>query len=165
MTHINPEMHRAIGSVIDWRVSYPIGDSDIRRWSVAVCYPEDAEMALVSSDGVHIAPEEFNPFAWGVKARRSSPVEIDPRDTDRPEKMIGVRGPGLKYQVAGGLDVEYGSPMQVGDVIRSDVRLVGYTERVGKNGPMLFTVTEDIWVDQDARWIKTILETSIRYGR
>ena len=50
--------------------SYPISDSDIRRWSIAAYWPEtpprefwDAEFAKTTTAGGIVAPPDFNPFA------------------------------------------------------------------------------------------------------
>ena len=59
------------GSSCDSATSFPITDSDIRRWAIAVYYPEpaprlfwDAEYAAGTVHGGIVAPEDFNPFAW-----------------------------------------------------------------------------------------------------
>ena len=72
-THITDEMRAAVGRELARMTSYPITDSDIRRWAVAVYYPEepprlfwDADYAAGTSFGGIVAPEEFNPFAWMV---------------------------------------------------------------------------------------------------
>ena len=70
-TYITDEMSNAVGRELARMTSYPITDSDIRRWAVAVYYPDepprlfwDAEYAAGTPYGSVVAPEEFNPFAW-----------------------------------------------------------------------------------------------------
>ena len=70
-THITDAMRALIGREYGERESYPISESDIRKWALAVYYPEepprlywDAEYAAQTSYGGIVAPEEFNPFGW-----------------------------------------------------------------------------------------------------
>ncbi|OBY29222.1 hypothetical protein ACT18_24230, partial [Mycolicibacter kumamotonensis] len=39
-TYVSEQMRQCVGRELDRRVSYPIASSDIRRWAVAVYYPE-----------------------------------------------------------------------------------------------------------------------------
>jgi hypothetical protein len=48
-------------------------------------------------------------------------------------------------------------------VITSENRLDSYSEREGKLGLMLFTVTEDTWTNQDRTVVKRSRMTLIRY--
>ena len=71
-SHISREMADAIGGVLSERVSYPVAESDIRRWAIAVYYPAepprqfwDAAYAKSTRHGGIVAPEDFNPFAGG----------------------------------------------------------------------------------------------------
>jgi hypothetical protein len=168
-SHITAQMRAAIGQVVDWRVSFPVSESDIRRWAVAVYYPDqpprrfwDADYAQRRYRGVQ-APEEFNPFAW-LAASQTTPV-IAPglRDPDKLEKAIGIAGPGLRHQVNGGSETSYGAPMRPGDVIRSETRLKEYRERRGRLGLMLITLTEATWTNQRGEHVRTSIDTSIRY--
>jgi hypothetical protein len=77
--------------------------------------------------------------------------------------MLGIPGPGLKYQLNGGMKVEYGTRMRPGDVITSVTRLAGYSEREGRLGLMLFTVSEQTWTNQSDELVKRIKMTGIRY--
>lgn len=169
MSLVSAAMRAAVGSVTDWRVSHPIAVSDIRRWAIAVYYPDDPPRAFV--DEVHaerahggmVAPAEFNPFAWSVASAMRPAVTPANRDTDRLEKAIGIAGPGLENQLNGGNSVVYGVPMRPGDVIRSETRLKEYREREGRFGPMLITLTEVVWTNQDGELVSTGVDTSIRY--
>lgn len=56
------------------RTSFPICESDIRRWAIATYWPEkppalywDAEYAKSTRYGGVIAPPDFNPFAWPLE--------------------------------------------------------------------------------------------------
>ena len=88
---------------------------------------------------------------------------INSTDPDRTEKELGISGPGLKFQVMGGMESSYGVRIRPGDVIRSLNRLHSYVEREGRFGLMLFTVTEDTWTNQHGGLVKTIRNTLIRY--
>lgn len=161
-------MRTAIGSVVDWRVSFPVSESDIRRWAVAVYYPEPppqryVDPASATATGGIVAPDEFNPFAWLVAEERQPAIAPMVRDTDKMEKAIGIRGPGLAHQINGGSAVRYGAPIRPGDVVRSHTRLLEYREREGRMGLMLITVTEVEWTNQHGDRIRLGHETSIRY--
>jgi hypothetical protein len=161
-------MRGAIGAELGRTVSFPITDSDIRRWAVAVYYPEDpprlfwdADYAATTSHKSIVAPEEFNPFAW--MAAGGPQAAAAGHDPDMTEKTVGIAGPGLKFQLNGGSEVEYGVRMRPGDVITSVRRLSDYREREGRLGLMLFTVTEDTWTNQSNEVVKTSKATLIRY--
>lgn len=161
-TRITDEMRSALGAVVDRRVSFPVSASDIRRWVIATHHPEPAPPELLAPGAA--APAEFNPFAWMVAEQLEPAMPYGPRDADRYEKAAGVRGPGLPFQVAGGLEVDYGVDMHTGDVIVSVTTLEAYRERTGRLGLMLFTDVRDEWTNQDGQRVKVIHETSIRYA-
>jgi N-terminal half of MaoC dehydratase len=167
-TVISDDMRKAIGGELGRSVSFPITDSDIRRWAVAVYYPDapprmfwDAEYAGGTGNSGIVAPEEFNPFAWmSSEGPQKAAATNDP---DMIEKTLGIEGPGLKFQLNGGMEVEYGARMRPGDVITSVRRLAEYREREGRLGLMLFTTTEDVWTNQNDELVKTSRSTVIRY--
>lgn len=164
-THISAEMRAAVGSVVEWRVSFPVAASDIRRWAVATYYPDPPPRRSwdEATRGGLIAPEEFNPFAWMVADAMVPAIAPERRDTDRLEKAIGLAGPGLRNQLNGGSRVTYFEAMRVGDVIRSETRLHEYSEREGRLGLMLITVTESTWTNQRGERVRLGYDTSIRY--
>jgi hypothetical protein len=168
-THVSEAMRNASGALIERRVSYPIAASDIRRWAIAVYYPDpappifwDEEVAAASASGCLVAPEEFNPFAW-MAAEPKGPQVLNRADPDFIERQIGIEGPGLRFQLNGGIEVEYALPMRPGDTITSERRLSDYTEREGRLGLMLFTTVEDTWTNQDGEIVKRQRQTGIRY--
>jgi hypothetical protein len=61
------------------------------------------------------------------------------------------------------MEVDYGVRMRPDDVITSVSRLAQYHEREGRLGLMLFTVTEDVWSNQDDDEVKRTRSTLIRY--
>lgn len=164
-SNISPEMTAAIGTEISRRVSFPVTDSDIRRWALAVYWPEEPPARFLRGDGPLTAPHEFNPFAWASAEVTTHPAGAvaEQNDPDSTEKQIGLAGPGLKFMLNGGMEAEYGDPIRSGDVITAVNRLASYTERSGRLGLMLFTVMEDTWTNQDGALVKRGRTTLIRY--
>jgi hypothetical protein len=156
-------MRNAVGRAFGRRTGFPVSSSDIRRWAIAVYYPEPPPEALWKPGEDVQAPEDFNPFAWMTAAGPSDGSDGDPNDTDNTESQLGIAGPGLKFQLNGGLEVEYGVPMRPGDVITSVSRVTNYSEREGRLGLMLFTVIEDVWTNQDGAEVRRGRITLIRY--
>lgn len=155
--YVSEQMRGCVGRELDRRVSYPIAASDIRRWAVAVYYPELPPPKFWAADEL-VAPEDFNPFAWLIADPPGPPPVL--RD---PEQVLGVAGPEVKVRLRGGMEVEYGVPMRAGDVITSVRRLAGYDERDGRRGPMLFTTIADDWTNQRGEVVKNFQFTFIRF--
>lgn len=169
-SNITTAMRDAVGRQLTRRVSFPVAESDIRRWAIAVYYPQepprrfwDGTYAKSTRYGGIVAPEDFNPFAWMTAEEEVPSVELGDNDPDRTELMLGITGAGLKFQLNGGMAVDYGAAIRPGDVITSVNRLSGYTEREGRLGLMLFTTMEDSWVNQDGDLVKRTSLTLIRY--
>lgn len=162
-SYITADMKSILGAVVDRRVSHPVAQSDIRRWFIAIHYPESPPTDCLADDAM--ATEDFNPFAWHVAEKMAPKIVHGPRDPDKYEKSAGVAGPGLKFQIAGGFDVEYGVGVRAGDVITSVTTMQDYRERTGRLGLMLFTVVRDKWTNQVGETVKIAYETAIRYGR
>ena len=68
-------------------VAPPVSISDIRKWAIAIYWPEtpaklfwDEDYAKTTRYGGIIAPQDFNPFAWPIdrppRASRSSPRTV-----------------------------------------------------------------------------------------
>lgn len=137
---------------------------------MAVYYPEPPpEMfwkagAGLGDSGSILAPQEFNPFAWmtsdGPEPTAAGAPEYDP---NKHFSILGVAGPELKYQVNGGVEVVYGQPMRVGDVITSSTHIAELSEREGRLGLMLFTTTETVLTNQDDAEVRRERMTIIRY--
>jgi hypothetical protein len=160
-TNVSDAMRGALGNLLTRRVSYPVAASDIRRWALATYWPEKPPQPFLEAAS---APEDFNPFAWAVAASETSGDDApDSNASDRTEQLAGVPGPGLQFMLNGGLETEYGAPISPGDVITSENRLESYSEREGRLGLMLFTVTEDTWTNQDGAVVKRSRMTLIRY--
>lgn len=169
-THITDAMRGAIGGVMGRQVSFPITASDIRRWAIAVYWPDDPprlywdeDYAKTTRHGGIIAPDEFNPFAWMVAEKYDPPIKVEGLDPGRTEKMLGVEPPAVKFQLNGGQDTEYGVTMRPGDVITSLMTLGSYSERAGRHGLMLFTIFEMTWTNQRDELVRRTRRTLIRY--
>jgi hypothetical protein len=169
-TAISPQMRQVIGSELSRMVSYPVSESDIRKWAVAVYYPEepparfwDEESARHSRAGGIVAPEEFNPFAWMRAEPKGAKPSSAATDADSTERSLGIEGPHLMNQLNGGVSVNYGAPIRPGDVITSVTRLGEYSEREGSLGLMLFTPLETTWTNQRGHVVKQTRLTLIRY--
>ena len=170
-THITAGMRSLVGREMRRWVSFPVSTSDIRRWAIAVYYPEcppgrfwDAEAAAGSRYGAIVAPEDFNPFAWMVaQPKGQSTMAAAASNPDAIENGFQVAGPGLKHALNGGIHISYGVPMRPGDVITSVTVLAGYRERLGSLGLMLFTSIETVWTNQSGEIVKTGVSTVIRY--
>jgi hypothetical protein len=154
------------------RSSVPIALSDIRKWALAVYYPEvpprlfwDEEYARSSTHGGIVAPEEFNPFAWFTAAGPvMAPSHEGPVRENGPEGAFGVAVPETTFALNGGVEVTYGARMRPRDVIRAArPTLVDYKERPSRLGLLLFTTTESTWTNQNGEVVKTSQGTSIRY--
>jgi hypothetical protein len=177
-TAVTDEMRGLIGRRLETIVSFPIDPSDIRRWALAVHYPEpppprhwDALSAEAAAWGGIVAPDDFNPFAW-MAAKRSGPgPEVTPLEVDRvllmagaTEQLLGVPPPALTHGLNGGITVTYGpARMRPGDVITDNAAISDYTEREGRLGLMLFTTTDHVWTNQRGDHVKTQHLTYIRY--
>jgi N-terminal half of MaoC dehydratase len=169
-SHINDAMRDAVGAELRRRVSFPVSESDIRRWAIAVYYPEpppplfwDAEHAAGTTYGGIVAPEDFNPFAWMTRPDPGTPPDLGRGGWASPERQLGIEGPTLPTMINGGRTVEYAVRMRPGDVVTSVVRLGDYSERTGRLGLMLFTVLAETWTNQHGEVVKTDDLTFIRY--
>jgi hypothetical protein len=167
-SHITQAMRDIVGLEHGEQFSFPIDTSDIRRWAMAVYYPEDPprlywdeEYAKSTIYGGIVAPEEFNPFAWMTSG---GPRTIGAGRSGGVEAELGVESPPLVHLLNGGAEVEYGpARMRPGDVIRSVNAIVEYREREGRLGLMLFTISQTQWTNQHDALVKRQRSTLIRY--
>jgi MaoC dehydratase-like protein len=170
---ISDEMRALVGRTFgSRRSSAPISLSDIRRWAIAIYYPEvpprlfwDEGYAATTSHGGVVAPEEFNPFAWfTAEGPVVSPTWEGPIRDSGPESAFGVKGPDTTFILNGGMEVSYGVRMRHGDVITSsETTLLDYQERQSRLGLMLITRTEETWTNQSDQMVKVTRAIGIRY--
>ena len=163
---VTAEMEDASGRELSRLVSYPIAASDIRRWALAVYYPDDPPREFwdggPSGDAI-VAPEEFNPFAW-MTADPPGPRPPYGPGGESIEAKLGIAEVALAHMLNGGVEIEYGTRMRPGDVITSVTSLAGYSERVGRLGPMLFTRTTARWTNAAGEFVRSTTNVLIRYG-
>jgi N-terminal half of MaoC dehydratase len=172
-TWISDEMRAIVGKEFGSEAtSVPISLSDIRKWAMAVYYPETPpplfwheEYAATTIHGGIVAPEEFNPFAWFTAAGPRVPQTFEgPIRDSGPEGAFGVAAPETTFILNGGSEVTYGVRMRPGDVITSGKsKLIDYVEREARLGLMLFTRSETTWTNQNGEMVKVTRGTGIRY--
>jgi hypothetical protein len=157
-TYISEEIRKMLDVERDVMISPSISESDIRKWAIAVYWPEtpprqfwDAEYARRSRWGGIVAPQEFNPFAWPIERKEAS----------RLGGPIG-KDPGQRV-LNGGSEARYYAPMRPGDIIRSGTKLVEVYEKTGRLGVMMFLINETTWTNQKGEVVKVDRKTSIRY--
>ena len=155
-TLVTPDMEERKGVWGAERSSPPIAESDIRKWAIAVYWPEtpppifwDADYAATTRWGSIIAPPDFNPFAWPIV-------------TERKERKPRPKGPRLRGMNGGQVET-YGVPMRPGDVITARNRLRDWEERTTRLGLTLFSYSELEWHNQHGELIKRRVSTAILY--
>ena len=156
-TLLTPELERML-EVWDSPVqSAPIEFSEIRRWAIAVYWPEtpprlfwDLEYARQTAWGGPIAPREFNPFTW--------PPQRPPDAPNRKPKP----GVGERMMHAGNIE-RYGAVMRVGDVITARSALVKLEEKTGRMGLTLYRYHESRWMNQKGEFVKSKTLVSVQY--
>ena len=171
-THITPQMRDVVGLELRRSTSFPITDSDIRRWAIAVYYPEpaprlfwDAELRRGHGARRDRRPRGLQPvrLAHPDRGRRGVRRPRAPAGSCRRRRRSGSSRRRRTSLINGGTEVDYGVRMRPGDVITSVTRLAGYSEREGRLGLMLFTTSEDTWTNQRGETVKTSRNTLIRY--
>lgn len=157
-TYITEDIRSMLNVERDVMISPPIDANDIRKWAIAVYWPEtpprlfwDEAYAKASRWGGIIAPQEFNPFAWPIERREATRI-------GGPQG----KGPGQRG-MNGGSEATYGVPMRPGDVVRSSTKLVDVYEKTGRLGVMMFVVNQTTWTNQHGETVKVDRKVSIRY--
>ena len=166
---VTPEMAAIVGQVMRQSVSHPVTVSDIRKWAIAVYYPNDPpplfwdeEYAATTRHGGIVAPEEFNPFAWATQ----TPSMTDPKvaQTAFSEQELGVQPPEYTAMLMTEIRESYGKTrIRPGDVVRSTVRIRDYFEREGRMGHMLYATVAHEWHNQNDEWLRTTESVYVRY--
>jgi acyl dehydratase len=160
-TLVSHELRDALGVWTEYgRPSFPVDASDIRRWAIAVYWPEtpppiywNDEYARTTRWGGIIAPPEFNPFAWPVDRRPSGETRVF-------EVRPGEPG---QHLLNGGRTATFSVPMRPGDVVRSRSRVRNLTERQGRFGLTLYIEVERELVNQCNEVVRSTVDTIIRY--
>ena len=176
-TLITDEMRGLVGRPMREATSYPIAASDIRRWAIAVYYPDvppriywDEEYAATTPWGGIVAPHEFNPFgaAWMAKhPTTTSVVGTSVGASGRSgafELALGVEPPPYRAVLQSRIVATYsGVRMRPGDVIRASTCISEYFEREGRMGLQLYTTVSDDLFNQHGDWIKRLDTVFVRY--
>jgi hypothetical protein len=157
-TLVSAEMLECKGVWGREKTSFPIAESDIRRWAIATYWPKvpprlftDAEYAKTTKFGGIVAPEDFNPFAWAVPTGEEGGLPFD---------LPGLIGGMI---LNGGTEDTYVTRMRPGDVITSRLRLADWSEKEGKSGLKLFSKYETEWHNQNGELIKRTVGTTIQF--
>jgi len=173
-TYITEERLAQVGVERDRRVSPPVERGEIRRWAIAVYWPErpprvywDDEHARTTRWGSIIAPPDFNPFSWPIDEEGFNlKIENWKRQTKggaSSEEDSSGSEPGTRV-LNGGSRVEYFIPMQPGDVITSVTKVIDIQERQSRSvGLMIMTFTENRWTNQRGELVRVFVSTSINY--
>jgi acyl dehydratase len=148
-----------IGEVTAPVTSLPVGANDIRRWAMATWYPERVPLEFYDEDvaargpwGGLVAPREFNPFAWMLRAQGGE---------------TWLRGMGTepgRRVLNGGQRSRYFAPIRPGDAITEVTRFANaYEKEGGRLGTMLFFVNESRWTNQRGELVRIGNRTTIYY--
>ncbi len=149
--------------------SPPIAMSDIRRWAIAVYWPErppriywDEDYAGTTQWGGIVAPSSFNPFAWPLE--RPEHLDFWSIDCILPYPSPPGARTGGGGGMNGGQSDRYGARMRPGDVISQTCALVDWKERETRLGPTLFSIAEHRWTNQSAELVRVRRNTLIRFA-
>ena len=176
---ITAEMRERLGKWFQDGVSPAITATDIRRWAIAVYWPEtppplfwDEGCAKATRWGGIVAPEDFNPFAWPV----GGPAREQDAGTggggfalDRHGIPLPTRGrtPPPGVPAVGGMNAgrrdEFGERMRPGDTISSRTRLADWAVSQTRFGPTLFASLEIEWRNQAGALVRLRLQSVMRY--
>lgn len=138
-----------IGNPTEANQSLPVGANEIRRWAMAIHYPEpaperyyDEKVAASGIWGGLVAPRDFNPFAWMQGQKNRMPWM----------RGIGTT-PGNRI-LNGGQSSRYFQRIRPGDVITGQLCLENAYEREGKLGTMMFLITGMRWTNQRGELVR-----------
>ena len=86
----------------------------------------------------------------------------DPNAPQRPGGYFPFQTP-FKRILNGGTDIEYLDAVCAGDVLTATSKLVDLSELEGRLGPMLVSVTETVYRNQDGKDVARMRGTGIQY--
>jgi len=150
---ITDEMRQALNVESEPSI-YEIEKEPIRRWAEAIGDPNplyhDEEYAKSQGYNNLLAPPGFmGQYAFAVKTGRPAPMP-------QPNRSFTTR-------LNGGSEYEFLKPIQAGDVIAATSKVVDLFERKGRLGPMLFTVRETTYKNQNGEIVLKTRGTGISY--
>jgi acyl dehydratase len=151
---ITDEMRAAIGKESD-PVTFEVDKTACRMFARAVGYTDPIyyDEGYAKSKGHRGMPA---PFAF-----LGHPV-FNPNAPQRLGGYFRTDTP-FKRVLNGGTDVEYMDAVCAGDVLTATSRLVDVSEREGRMGPMLITVTEATYRNRDGKVVARMRGTGIQY--
>ncbi|MCH7999697.1 MAG: MaoC family dehydratase N-terminal domain-containing protein [Chloroflexi bacterium] len=89
-------------------------------------------------------------------------VVYNPNEPQRLGGYVRTDTP-FKRLLNGGTDIEYFESVCAGDVLTATSKLIDLSEREGRLGPMLVTVTESTYRNQDGKLVARARGTGIQY--
>jgi hypothetical protein len=173
-TYITDDMRGLLDKTMHTQTAFPIDKSDIRKWAMAVYYPNvpprefwDEEYAAATVWQGIVAPEELNPFTWMVR----DPLPVDAlvggggdRRFGDFEGPMGVDPPPYRAVLQGQVIATYSEVrMRPGDVISARTYISDYFERTGRMGLQLYTTVSVDFTNQNDEWIKRLDTVFVRY--
>lgn len=162
---VSAQMRAAVGRIFRRCRSEAIDPSAVRRWVRAVNFPEappDTSLGVGQNASVVAVPQDFNPFAWDVTPRGF--LEDGRYDPAWIERGLGIPGPPVGNGVNGALEVEYGVPMAIGDLIEETACVAAYREKPSRSfGRTLVTSLEIVWTNQRGEPVRTLRQDVVRY--
>ena len=133
---LTPELMAFVGRPMWDPQTLQVREEDILRFQEALC----DSLIVRDGDGVLRAPPLFLPAfhhggAIGEDGRRRKPGEFD------------LPTP-VKRRLMAGCNVEFGVPIRAGDTITATTVIEGFTEKPGRDGPMLLMVQATTYRNQ-----------------
>ena len=157
---ITDEARAAIGRESEPTTGYEVSAHEIRRYCYAIDdlsprYVDEEHAKRTKNKGI-VAP----PLFFGIPFARDVPVAMLNKD-GTPQRSSGR--PKLKAErvMAGGTEIEFFAPLRPGDVLTSRSKIADIYEKVGRTGPMAFTVMETTYTNQRGELVARDRTTSI----
>ena len=163
VVELSDDIKSFIGKEMSRRTSPPVAASDIRKWAIAVYWPDtppkvywDEAYAKKTRFGGIVAPEEFNPFAWPIDQGQTFMTDEEIKE---PAQRLGIGWNVLN----GGGGNEYYERMRPGDVISNVTILDDIYTRPGRLGTMMFFIRKSTWTNQRNEVVRISRGIGIRY--
>lgn len=131
--------------------SWPVTLNDAKRWRLAIGYGCLADLSETWLGGDQV-PGLFNPFAW----------HPDYRPDLYPWMLPIGKAPGSRV-LNGGLRLEFGVPLRVGDEVVSVAELIDCEVKEGSLGQMLLLRDREVWRLSTGEFTRAVTRTTIYY--
>jgi acyl dehydratase len=159
------QLKEFIGQTVDASV-FEVEREPIRRFADAVGDPNplywDQSYASKSRYGSIIAPPGFISSLWYTgRSVEWGPKERPTESLGPPALMAALEQAGYKRILDTGIDYEFFSPVKAGDTIRSSTVARDIMERGGKEGRVVFLITETSYTDQNGKLVAKARSTTI----